>query len=85
MATHADERGVLYRSVQLLIYHAATRLQHHSGVLYRLRSQEFLVKWPIQESLRRLVAGGGADASQAVLVRRQAQSLLDAFRVNTVF
>jgi hypothetical protein len=43
--------------------------------------QEFLVKWPIQESLRRLVAGGGADASQAVLVRRQAQS----FRVNTVF
>lgn len=49
------------------------------------RPKEFLVKWPIQESLRRLVAGGGADASQAVLVRRQAQSLLDAFRVNTVF
>lgn len=51
----------------------------------RAQPQEFLLKWPIQESLRRLVAGGGADASQAVLVRRQAQSLLDAFRVNTVF
>lgn len=54
-------------------------------LLTACHAQEFLVKWPIQESLRRLVAGGGADASQAVLVRRQAQSLLDAFRVNTVF
>ena len=55
------------------------------GIPYDRSAQEFLVKWPIQESLRRLVAGGGGAASQAVLVRRQAQSLLDAFRVNTVF
>lgn len=48
------------------------------------RPKEFLVKYPVQEQLRRLVADG-SDASEAVLVRSQAHSLLDAFRVNTVF
>lgn len=46
-------------------------------------AQEFLVKWPVQEQLKRLVGGGGG--GDAVLVRKHAKSLLDAFRVNTVF
>lgn len=46
-----------------------------------LAAQEFLVKWALQEELRVLAASG----TQQVLVRKAAQTLLDAFRVNTVF
>ena len=43
--------------------------------------QDFLVKWGVQDELRLLAASG----TQAVLVRKQAQTLLDAFRVNSAF
>lgn len=51
------------------------------GLGSRLAPQEFLVKWALQDELRVLAASG----TQAVLVRKQAQTLLDAFRVNAVF
>ena len=43
--------------------------------------QEFLARYTVQEELQRLVGS----STQAVLVRKQAQTLLDAFRMNTVF
>ncbi len=43
--------------------------------------QEFLARYAVQEELQRLVGS----STQAVLVRKQAQTLLDAFRMNTVF
>ena len=45
------------------------------------RPKEFIVKFSIAEQLRRLAAA----SSQAVLVRKQAQNLLDAFQLNAVF
>jgi len=45
------------------------------------RPKEFIVKFSIAEQLRRLAAA----SSQAVLVRKQAQNLLDAFQLNVVF
>lgn len=45
------------------------------------RPKEFIVKYSIAEQLKRLSAA----SSQAVLVRKQAQSLLDAFQLNVVF
>ncbi|KAL3139702.1 hypothetical protein ABBQ38_004012 [Trebouxia sp. C0009 RCD-2024] len=45
------------------------------------RPKEFIIKYSIAEQLRRLAAA----SSQAVLVRKQAQNLLDAFQLNVVF
>ncbi len=45
------------------------------------RPKEFIIKFSIAEQLRRLAAA----SSQAVLVRKQAQNLLDAFQLNVVF
>ena len=43
--------------------------------------QEFLARYAVHEELQRLAGS----STQAVLVRKQAQTLLDAFRLNTVF
>ena len=43
--------------------------------------QEFLARYAVQEELQRLAGS----STQAVLVRKQAQTLLDAFHMNTVF
>lgn len=40
-----------------------------------------MARYAVQEELQRLAGS----STQAVLVRKQAQTLLDAFRMNTVF
>ncbi|GAB4815162.1 hypothetical protein N2152v2_002208 [Parachlorella kessleri] len=88
LAAELAQRGLAARVMELLKKpnaHTCLSLLDILRVLYENHPnpKEFIMKYRVQQTLHALAHG--QSARDAVLVRKQAQNLLDAFQVNLVF
>lgn len=88
LAVELAQNGLAARVVELLKRPGATAALSLLQMLRAMyehhpRPKEFIVKYRVQQTLAALAHG--QSAANQVLVRKQAQNLLDAFQVNVVF